>query len=206
MKFLLLSAFLLIPGLVHAADASPTPEASPTPALAEKIQNKSPDGKYALRIGYDSSMTEATSEPEKEIDSTAIQAIAIVSLPGKEVVRDLTDDVTSGGNNFDSLKLLWSSDSKWCALYFSFPRVGYTSVFHLDGGKWELAHKPDELNVPTKDDVRNEHIAPVRWIKPGILELSVERIYRGEAEGDGLTGFTASFDGKGKFKILKKKR
>lgn len=44
------------------------------------------------------------------------------------------------------------------------------------------------------------------WLKPGVLELSIERVLRGDAEGDGVAGFTASFDGKGKFKILKKKR
>ncbi len=209
LKFLLPSTFILLPCLLLAApDPSPTPAltAEATPALAEKIQNKSPDGKYALRIGYDAAMNESISEPENEIASQAIQAIAIVSLPRKEIARDLTDDVTNGGNNFHRLKLLWSSDSRWCAFYCSFPRIGYTSVFHLESGKWERAHPPDALNVPTKDDVRNEHIAPVRWVRPGILELSVERVLRGEASGDGVNGFTARFDGKGKFKILKKKR
>ena len=211
MKFLLPSYLLILPCvLLHAAEPTPTPEpeaaAEATPALAEKIQHPSPDGKYALRVGYDAAMNEGISKPNGEIDSIAIQAIAIVSLPGKEIARDLTKEVSDSGNNFEPLKLLWSSDSKWCAFYYSFPRTGYTSVFHLRGGKWELAHEPDQLNVPTKDDVRNEHIEPVRWVKPGVLELSVERVYRGESEGDGLTGFTASFDGKGQFKILKKKR
>ena len=48
--------------------------------------------------------------------------------------------------------------------------------------------------------------AHIRWLKPGVLELSVERVYRGKEPTDDVTGFTASFDGKSKWKVLKKKR
>ena len=60
--------------------------------------------------------------------------------------------------------------------------------------------------MPSKGDVRNEYIEPVRWVKPGVLELSVQRIYRGDEPSGDTTGFTASFDGKSKWKVLKKKR
>jgi hypothetical protein len=178
---------------------------------AEEIRAKSPDGKFALRLGYDRELNEQmlradNPQPDQGIYSETIASLAIVSLPDKKIVHDLTKNVLSGGNNFGGLTLLWSSDSKWCALYFSFPRTGYTSVYHLEGGKFVLAHPPDELNVDTKDHVRNEHISPVRWVKPGVLQLSVERILRGDDEGDGIIGFTARFDGKGKFQIIAREK
>jgi hypothetical protein len=207
---LLLPLFLILTASALASDPETATDTEKPPILTEKIQNTSPDGKYALLISYDRALNELmlpkNPAPEGGIFSETMHALAIVSLPAKKTLRDLTEDVFSGGNHFNGLMLLWSSDSKWCALFFAFPRIGYTSVFHFEGGKFQRAHPPDELNVPTKDNVRNEYIAPVRWVKPGVLELSVERVLRGDAEGDGVIGFTASFHGKGKFKILKKKR
>ncbi len=210
MKLLLL-AQALITATAFAAPPEFKPESTPRD-LSEKIQNTSPNGKYALRIGYDRALNEQmlpkNPPPEGGIFSETIEGMAIVSLPGKEILQDMTKTVAASGNNFSDIKLLWADDSKWCAFYYAFPRTGYTTVFHLKGEKFELAHPPHELNVPTDDSVRNEYIAPVRWVKPGVLELSVERVLRGDAEeaGDGVTGFIARFDGKGKWKLVKKKR
>ena len=194
-----------------APSATPAePEDEPTPELTEDIRFRSPNGKYALRIMYDAALNEKMTphnQPENDgIFSLAMHRLAIVSLPGKEIMQDLTDSVFDSGNNFAGLTLMWSTDSKWCAFYHRFPRIGYTSVYHRAGDRFNLAHKPDELDVPSKGDVRNEYIAPERWVKPGVLELSVERIYRDHDEDDDVIGFTASFDGKGKWKVLKKKR
>ena len=191
--------------------AAAEPEEDPKPELTEKIRFPSPNGKYALRIMYDAELNEQmTPHNPRENDgifSNAMHELAIVSLPGKEIMQDLTESVFANGNNFAGLTLLWSSDSKWCAFFYAFPRIGYTSVHHLAGDKFQLAHEPDDLNIPSKGDVRNEYITPIRWVKPGVLELSVERIYRDGDEPSGdTTGFTASFDGKGKWKVLKKKR
>ena len=186
------------------------PAEDPKPELTEKISLPSPDGKYALRIMYDAALNEkmtAHNRPENDgIFSNAMHELAIVSLPAKEIMHDLTEITFQEGNNFEGLTLLWASDSKWCAFYHRFPRVGYTRVYHLAGDKFKLAHKPYDLGVPSKGDVRNEHIEPVRWVKPGVLELSVERVYDGDEPGGDTTGFTASFDGRGKWKVLKKKR
>ena len=210
------------------------PEDEPKPELTEKISSPSPNGEYALRIMYDAALNEGmtarnppengASGEERDMDeagegeasgegehndgivSHAIHGLAIVSLPGKEVLQELTESVFESGNTFYDLTLLWSSDSNWCAFYHRFPRTAYTSVYHLAGDKFRLAHKPDDLNIPTKGDVRNEYILPIRWVKPGVLELSVERIYRGDEPRGDTTGFTASFDGEGKWKVLKRKR
>ena len=211
-----------------------SPEDSPKPALTEQISSPSPDGKYALRIMYDAALNEkmtADDPPENEasgepsdtaeadnaeasgegersdkIDSLTIHGLAIISLPGKQIMEDLTKSVFDVGNTFYGPQLLWSSDSRWCAFYLAFPRLGYTNVYHLRGDKFKLAHKPDELEVPAKAPTRISYIIPERWVKPGVLELSVERTYRREEPSDDISGFTASFDGKGKWKVLKKKR
>ena len=41
--------------------------------------------------------------------------------------------------------------------------------------------------------------------KTGRLELSVERVYRGDEPSDDVTGFIASFDGRGKWKGAEEK-
>ena len=200
--------------LISLANASSAAEAeleeNPKPELTEKISFPSPDGKYALRIMYDAALNEQmTPHNPRENDgifSNAMQELAIVSLPGKKIMQDLTESAFANGNNFEGLRLLWSSDSKWCAFYHRFPRIGYTSVYHLAGDKFKLAHKPYDLGIDTKGDVRREFIEPIRWAKPGVLELSIERIYDGDEPSGDTTGFTASFDGQGKWKVLKKKR
>ena len=209
---LLLSLSALTLSTTSFAEAEPPPipatatDDKPRAALAEKIESPSPNGKYALRIMYDEARNEELStapDDKGHVDPNAIHSVAIVSLPGKEIVNDFADVFRSGEGG---TKLLWSSDSKWCAVYDSGPRIGYTSVLHLAGDKFKLAHKPDDLNVPADGDVRNEYIEPIRWVKPGVLELSVQRIYRRDEPSKPITGFTASFDGKGTWKVLKKKR
>ena len=205
----MLRILTLVIGLVLIAQGTVAQEEEKPPALAEKILETSPDGKFAMRIKYDKSLNDKmlsgnNPKPEHDIFSLAISMIELVSLPEKEAVATLFDSEKEG-NNF-GVTLLWSSDSKWCAFFLSYPRTGYTTVYHLRGKKFEAANKPEDLSPPTKGDVRHEHITPKRWVKPGTLELSVERVFRGDNEGDGVTGFIARFDGKGKFQILKKLR
>jgi hypothetical protein len=41
--------------------------------------------------------------------------MAIVSLPEKVAIHDLTKAVLQGGNEFNNITFIWSGDSKWCA-------------------------------------------------------------------------------------------
>lgn len=169
----------------------------------EKIRDESPDKKFAMRIACD-----GTPEDEEKIDSSLITSITLVSLPDKKVVAKLLPD-EDVGVTFEGLKLLWSSDSKWCAFYYAQPRIGYTSVFHRSGEEFVLGVKPDELRVPfpKNADVRNEYISPVKWTKPGELVLDQFGIFRGEEGGDSTCRFTAVFDSTGKkFKVTSKKK
>jgi hypothetical protein len=202
----MLRILTLVISLVLIAQGTVAQEEEKPAVVAEKILETSPDGKFAMRIKYDKTLNDQmlsadNPKPAHDIFSEAISMIELVSVPEKEVAATLFDPEKEMGNNF-GITLLWSSDSKWCAFSWSYPRTGYTTVYHLRGQKFEAANKPEELSPPTKGSVRNEHIIPKRWVKPGTLELSVDRVFRGE--GDGVSGFIARFDGKGKFQILKK--
>ena len=197
-------------GLILIAQASLAQEEEKSPVLAEEILHMSPDKKFAMRIKYqkdlnDRMLSANNPKPETNIFPETISIIELVSLPGKEAVGTLFDSAKDFGNNF-GITFLWSADSKWCAFYLGYPRTGYTTVYHWRGGKFEAANKPEDLNLPTKASVRNEYIIPKRWVSPGVLELSVERVFRGDSKGDGVNGFTARLDGKGKFQVLKKIR
>jgi hypothetical protein len=139
----------------------------------EKIRDTSPDGKFAMRIQCDSE----PADPEN-IGCAVITAIDLVSLPDKKIVASLLprDDV---GSTFSEVTLLWSSDSRWCAFYYAQPRVGYTSVFHVAGASVKAVNKPYDLIAKVMGDVRNEYIKPIKWLKPGFLQLEQYSIMRG---------------------------
>jgi hypothetical protein len=179
------------------------------PAPAEKIRDTSPDGKFAMRITYDGQMNKELIEGEKadaaKIFSESIEAIELVFMPSKQVVANLLpDEELGGGNNFDDITLIWAKDSKWCAFYWHFPRVGYTTVYNQQGDKFVELNKPDELRVDVKGDVRDEFIQPIKWTKPGTLVLEQLSIFRGDTD-DSKLQLTVSFDTKGKFHVINKK-
>jgi hypothetical protein len=160
----------------------------------EKITAVSPDKKFAMRI-----VCESKPDDPENIDAGSVKSVELVSLPGKEVVGSLS----FGG--YGTCRLIWASDSKWCAFYsMSGPRVGDTSVYHLQAGKF-VSLKTDELSVPVKGDARNQYIEPVRWSKPGTLVLKQYTIFRGEG-GDSTIQFTVRFDDTGKFQVISKKK
>ena len=178
----------------------------------EKIRDVSPDKKFAMRIRYDAETNKQLIEGEKanaeKIFSETIKAIDLVSLPSKQVVANLLpDEELGGGSNYDDITLVWSPDSKWCAFYWNFPRVGYTTVYRQRGEKFVELNKPEDLKVDVKGDVRNEYIRPLRWTKPGVLVLEQLSIFRGGEIDDAKFQFTASFDEKsGKFRVISKKK
>jgi uncharacterized protein YecT (DUF1311 family) len=172
------------------------------PNLAEKIRDISPDKKFAMRILYDAEVEQQ--DPEK-IDSTAIKAIELVTLPAKNKILDLlpSDEV---GTNYDHITLVWSPDSKWCAFYYNSPRVGYTFVYRQQrADKFVAVTKPEDLSVHVEGDVRNEYIRPLRWLRPGVLLLEQLSLFE---EGDEAEfQLTAGLDPKtGKPTILSKKK
>ena len=159
----------------------------------EKITAFSPDKKFAMRIVCDSK----PDDPEK-IDAGSVKAVQIVSLPGKEVVSSLS------AGEYDGFRLIWSSDSKWCAFYsMSGPRVGDTSVYRLQGDKFVML-EAEQMSVEVKGDARNQYIEPVRWLKPGTLVLKQFTIFRGG--GDSTVQFTVRFDDSGKFHVISQKK
>jgi hypothetical protein len=166
----------------------------------EKIDSTSPDGKFAMRIQCDGE----PADPE-HIDSALITGIDLVSLPNKKVVAKLLpkDDV---GTTFEGVTLLWSSDSKWCAFYYSQPRIGYTSVFHVSGNSVKPVNKPTELMAHVKGDVRNEYIKPIKWLKPGQLQLEQYSIMRGGEGEDSTLQLTAALNAAGKFVVTSQKK
>jgi hypothetical protein len=160
----------------------------------EKITAFSPDKKFAMRIVCDSK----PDDPEN-IDSGSVKTLEIVSMPAKEVVGSLS----AGG--YDGFRLLWSSDSKWCAFYsMSGPRVGDTAVYRLKDDKF-VQLETEQLGVEVKGDTRNQYVEPVRWSKPGTLVLKQFTIFRGGA-GDSTIQFTVRFDDTGKFHVISKKK
>jgi hypothetical protein len=159
----------------------------------EKITAFSPDKKFAMRIVCDSKP-----EDPENIDAGSVKAVEIVSLPGKEVVGSLS------AGEYDGFRLIWSSDSKWCAFYsMSGPRVGDTSVYRLQGDKFVML-ETGQLGVEVKGDTRNQYVEPVRWLKPGTLVLKQFTIFRGG--GDSTVQFTVRFDDSGKFHVIDKKK
>jgi hypothetical protein len=165
----------------------------------EKIRDTSPNGKFAVRISCES-------EPEQaqEIPSEDIKAIELISLPSKRVVAKLlpSDDV---GTHFEDITLVWSPDSKWCAFYYSAPRVGYTTVLRQSGAKFKVLNKGAELMADVEGDVRDEYVRPIKWIKPGVLVLEQLTVLRGDE--DFKLELKAGLDPKtGKFKVLSKKK
>jgi len=166
------------------------------PAKFEKIQDTSPDGKFAVRIS-------CSAEPEdpNNIDSSLITAVKLVFLPSKKIVMDL--------QNYDgsAAYVIWSQDSNWLAFSSSSgPRVTDTYVYRRSGEDFDEV-KTDNLQVDIKGDVRNEYIRPIRWVKPGVLSLEEYVIFRGGDGKDATHRFTAKFDDKtGKFQIISKKK
>jgi hypothetical protein len=160
----------------------------------EKIRDISPDQKFAMRIS-------------SSVEPGRYQQVDLVSLPSKNVVMNLPQ-------NNEADHLIWSQDSKWFAFPSSSgPRVTETYVYHRSGDDFaELKAENLQVDVKGDVDVKNEHVTPVRWVKPSVLLLQQFSIFRSghseDATWQGATyRFTAKFDEKtGKFRIISKKK
>jgi hypothetical protein len=225
---------LRLSGLLACLVFFTRPGCAEQPPLAEKIQDISPDKKFAMRIRYDAEAYrkmfpenwdagKASAALQRGIKeeyfSATIKAIELISLPQKLVVAELPWD-----GNADQTSLTWSRDSKWCAFYASTARWGLTWVYHLRGDQFIPVSENEKPGVNVEGDargtwatpleidgdgrdVRREWLQPMRWIKPGVLLLEQSPIFRGADSGEATYRFTAKFDEKtGKFQIISQKK
>jgi hypothetical protein len=139
------------------------------------IRDKSPDGKFALRI---------TKEDEG-------WSAAIIDLKDKngvlglEVYQNQSDVFIKQGH------LVWSKDSQRVAYFEPDRRGGSTTVYFRTGSKFEQVELPDipECKNPSKEgETRVKTVeattAPQKWLSSGALAL---RVHSGELmdKGDG---------------------
>lgn len=145
---------------------------------AEEIKCPSPDGKMALRI------TDASVE--------------LIQKATGEVIVDLG---TASGTQV----LVWSLDSKWVAYGNRGDKEGAVSVYFWNGSTFQEVPLPDDLPFPDIKFGKNvgsiRHygawLTPLRWLKPGELELSNEVLMLDRDSGADYTGllqFTIAFD------------
>jgi hypothetical protein len=203
----LLACLLILPQPTDAQEHQ-----TRNPALAEKIQDASPDKRFAMRISYDAELNSGlikseNADPEK-IFSQTIKGIELVSMPGKSVLANLLADAHLGpGSEYDYILLVWSPDSKWCAFYATAPRIGYTTVYKLKGDKFDLLNAPEQLSVEIKGRPNHEYIRPVEWTKPGRLVLEQSATFTRGSGDERPIRFTVKFDEKtDEFRTISKKR
>jgi hypothetical protein len=131
----------------------------------EYLTSKSPDGKFALQV----------SRGDKQ---PFPQSCEIVDSKTRKVILELDKDKA-----FDpGAKLLWSSDSQWAA-YFTLTKDyeddAATRVFLRNGAGFNEIKMP-ELSPPkipdgaSPSDEQHPRILPIRWTKPGLLDLEYE--------------------------------
>jgi hypothetical protein len=152
----------------------------------EIIKDKSPDGKFALRIHKGEEGWEA----------------AIIDLRTKEALADL--DVY--GNYVEGMRLLWSNDSKRVAHLEPDRRGGTTHIYLLNGSKFEEVQFPsgevpechgnltaEEAKTFLKTTEATE--SPKAWLKSGSLVIAVDESWITEDGGGSCSQtVTIAFD------------
>ena len=129
--------------------------------IAEEIKFQSPNGRFALRIGED-----------LKIDFIETSGKILVDL-GKLYIEPDT-------SLREETILVWSADSKWAAYGTRGPgyRSGNTTVYYWNGVAFEEVRLPANLPEPKIDPsevkLKGYAVEPLRWLKPGELDLSSE--------------------------------
>ena len=142
--------------------------------IAEEIKYPSPDGRFALRISDD-----------PEIDLIETSGKILVDL-GKLYVEPET-------SLREETILVWSADSEWAAYGTRGPgyRSGNTTVYYWNGVAFEEVRLPANLPEPKIDSsevkLKGYAVQPLRWLKPGELELSNELSGFGRDDGKKYT-------------------
>ena len=157
-------------------------------AVAEEKQPPtkfpSPDKRFALRI----------SSPEDD----EMKAELIEKGSGKTMV-DL-------GMPHHRYVLVWSADSKWFAYCNRADKSAELSVYFWNGTAFENIELPEENFPAASPDVPDSAgavknyggaVEPLRWSKPGELQLAADATMLGRGDGRtylGMLRFTLSFD------------
>jgi len=147
-------------------------------AAEEEIKYPSPDGRFALRI--------------------TDRNVELIEHASGKVMIDL-------GTASRTLVLVWSPDSKWVAYGNRGDKEGDVSVYFWNGSTFQEVPLPDDLPFPDIKFRKNvgsiRHygawLTPLRWLKPGELELSNEVLMLDRDSGADYTGllqFTLAFD------------
>lgn len=146
----------------------------------EEIKYPSPDGRFALRVG------------------NADHKVELIEKASGKVIIDL-------GDPWGGQVLVWSSDSKWVAYGKRGDKIGEVSVYFWNGSAFGEVQLPEDLPFPEIKFRKNvgsiRHygawLTPLRWLKPGELELSNEVLVLDRDSGADYTGvlhFTLAFD------------
>jgi hypothetical protein len=168
----------------------------------EVIKDKSPDGKFALRMthgeeGWDTEIIE-TATKKKVID---LESVAVSGDKDRIVwMSDSSEAVERYGSE---ATLIWSRDSQRVA-YYNLHRLNHTlSVYFRNGSSFEEVTLPefpkcDEIKNQDPNDVEIVHfgVKPIYWMDSGALSVIVEHWWR-TPEGKLRTcepTFTITFD------------
>jgi hypothetical protein len=152
MKLIVALGVLLIVSSVQAGDN-------------EIIKDKSPDGKFALRITKYEGRWEA----------------AIIDLKSKDDVVELEIYQNQSDVFIKQGHLVWSKDSQRVAYFEPDRRGGSTTVYFRNGSKFEqveLPEIPECKNPPANDEedygkTIQATTAPQKWLSSGALALRV---------------------------------
>ncbi|HYT54858.1 MAG TPA: hypothetical protein VEQ38_09105 [Verrucomicrobiae bacterium] len=150
----------------------------------EIIKDKSPDGKFALRLthgeeGWDTEIIE-TGTKKKVIDLESVAATG-----DKDRIVWMSDSSRSVDTYGDEATLVWSRDSQRVAYYDLDRRNRTMSVYFRNGSSFEEVSLPE---FPKCDEIKNEDpkyleivhfgVKPIYWMDSGALSVSVEHWWR----------------------------
>jgi hypothetical protein len=151
------------------------------------VKFPSPDGRFALRVA------------DLKVD--------LIDTPSGNVMFDLGTLWVNREDERDKEKpvLVWSSDSKWVAYGTRTLQSGITTVYFWDGSAFkELAlpaKLPEPKIKPRKGDsgvkLKGYAVEPLKWLKPGELQLSSKLMGIGRDTPFDYTGsvvITVAFD------------
>ena len=161
---------------------------------SSSIKFPSPDGRFELRVA----------DLKVDLIETASGKV-MIDLGTLWINRDTNTDR-------EVPRLVWSDDSKWVAYGTRTSASGSTTVYFLDGSAFKKLALPAKLPEPKikpregDSDVKLKCYAdePLKWIRPGELEVSSKLMGIGRDVGFRYTGsivITVAFDASGRASV-----